>query len=400
MIGKFLGDVRDIAMRQLDAPVSECVISVPSGGSPDEIQMIVKAAKEAGFSHVHPLRECVAIALGHNMCENDAEDDDYYDRMLVCTINVGYYSSEYSIMDIHQGCIKVLASERCPIGGERMTGKLYEEVKTRFCAVNGIKTSDLNMRAQKKLFHACEVSKKSLLVKGSGPVLCESLYDGNDCNIPMSVQKIEACCSDVFKESAANITKFLSNNSITLESITHVIFAGGGMRMQKLQSICKSIFPASTEIIVSPEPEKSVMQGCRLCGHKLSIAPHASSKIKVIGTSIEICALKSPLSILLKHGKTLEIFPERTIIPAFRKIALTLNKDQKTIHVILGNKTPLAEVVLNTSAVSSGNANAHLLIVFESKSLITIGVVSNDTTVDSVDIDLSSRAIPPVTAAV
>lgn len=389
----FLANIKKLAESQeLGLSIDTCVISVPS--DLDDSAMtnlpVVKSAKKAGFEYVFLVKECIALILGHDLCTAYTGNCNEQSPKVALTVNIGQNYTEYALVKINQGSLKVIDAKRIEMGGESLTRKIFDHVKKRFMTTSKLDSDIFGKNSERRLLEVCEEAKKNLFNSGSANVLCESLCVGMDCNIPISIGRIDDCNEELYKMLTNEVHAFISKNNINVNDVSYLILAGGSMKMQKIQSLYKKNFPNST-VYVGNYPEESVVNGCCAYASKITSLSRKKALSLIRGTTCEAKLLNSAINLFLENGSCLELFPINTTIPSFAKVNLNLSKNQDTIHVAIGEKSPIIETVLATNIddLSNNSSPLQLLVVIENESLIKINLLHNDSIINSQEIAVS-----------
>eukprot|EP00924_Labyrinthula_sp_SR-Ha-C_P001484 maker-scaffold_55-snap-gene-1.1-mRNA-1 protein AED:0.17 eAED:0.66 QI:0/0/0/1/0/0/2/0/801 len=153
-------------LRIVDGKIgSDVVISVPYYWSQEQRQALLDACSIAGFDPLNLINSTTASALSYGIYKS-ARNEFSKEKVLVMFVDVGYSSTQVSIVEFVQGELRVRGTACNPsIGGRKMDLAIYEKFRQDFKEKTKLDV-DENAKSKMKLLDACEKAKQTLTPAG------------------------------------------------------------------------------------------------------------------------------------------------------------------------------------------------------------------------------------------
>ncbi|CAM9895072.1 unnamed protein product [Ectocarpus sp. 12 AP-2014] len=261
--------LKDIAEAFAGEPVGRCVISVPTGFSPEQREALRTVGKQAGlpFSLVVSDSVAAAIAYGldrpdHEMVLTSRDGGEFKPKRNIVVVDWGGGGVEATVLKRTDGVLSIVGKASDASAG----GGVFTERLVAFCAKDfKRRTGGLDIfeskRSVLKVTRACEEAVRTLSASAQADVYIEAAHEGCDMNVKISRTRFEDLCFDLYKAAGGVISKALAEAGMATDAVDTVLLAGGITQMPKVSSSVKATFPAGTHFGAGLFPDEAVAIG-------------------------------------------------------------------------------------------------------------------------------------------
>ncbi|XP_043264289.1 hypoxia up-regulated protein 1 isoform X1 [Colletes gigas] len=246
LLAQILHKGKEFAENSAGQKISEAVITVPGYFNQIERRALMQAADLAGIKVLQLINDYTAVALNYGIFRSKEINDTahyvmFYDMgassttaTVVSYQNVKTKEKGFVETNPHVSILGV-GYDRT-LGGLEVQLRLQHHLAKEFDALNKTSNSVFNNpRAMAKLFKEAGRVKNVLSANSDHVAQIEGLIDEHDFRVPVSREKIEQLCSDLFERVADPIKIALKTSDLTLDVISQVVLVGAGTRMPKVQ---------------------------------------------------------------------------------------------------------------------------------------------------------------------
>ncbi|GKD34568.1 heat shock 70 kDa protein 16-like protein, partial [Tanacetum coccineum] len=177
ILGMLFKHLKQIAEKNLESPVADCVIGIPSYFTDLQRREYLDAAAIAGLKPLRLMHDGTAIALGYGMYKTDLSD---VGPTIVVFVDIGHCDTQVTVAAFKQGQMKILShSFDNNLGGRDFDEVLFKHFAAQFKEKYEIDVSS-NARASIRLRASCEKVKKVLSANTEAPLSIECLIEDKD----------------------------------------------------------------------------------------------------------------------------------------------------------------------------------------------------------------------------
>ncbi|OAY55118.1 hypothetical protein MANES_03G128900v8 [Manihot esculenta] len=251
--------LKGITEKNLEMPVLDCVIGIPSYFTDLQRRAYLNAAAIAGLKPLRLMHDCTATALSYGIYKTDFSNSG---PTYVAFVDIGHCDMQVSIVSFESGHMRVLSHAfDSNLGGRDFDEVLFSYFAEQFKENYKIDVYS-NVRACIRLRAACEKLKKVLSANPEAPLNIECLMDEKDVKGFIKREEFERLASGLLERISVPCKKALADAGIPVGKIHSVELVGSGSRM-----------PASTKLLASlfgREPSRTlnasecVARGCAL----------------------------------------------------------------------------------------------------------------------------------------
>ena len=242
------------------------VLSIPSYYTGASWPLLAQAAEEAGFHVAQIITEHTAAVLAYGIGEMNNETDDLTqptESKYVLSIKCGGLFSHFALYELTNGLYKVLDS-RGPfcIGGKQYTEALVQFICEEFHRKYKLDPHE-SRRSMTKIRTAAANCKHILTTLQSTQIYIDSLMDGVDFNMQMSLARFESIIKPVINSFLQRLNEAIDKmfQLTNVKKIDEIVLLGGTMRIPKLQSAISTRCPEA-KLNVSLAADEVVAIGC------------------------------------------------------------------------------------------------------------------------------------------
>ncbi|KAM7250801.1 hypothetical protein ACFE04_022684 [Oxalis oulophora] len=177
LMGMLFAHLKDTAEKNLEIPVVDCVIGIPSYFTDLQRRAYLNAAAIAGLKPLRLVHDCTATALSYGIYKSDFSGGG---PTYVAFVDIGHCDTQVSIVSFTAGHMKVLSHAfDSNLGGRNFDEILFKYFAAQFKQQYNIDVYS-NVRASIRLRAACEKLKKVLSANAEAPLNIECLMDEKD----------------------------------------------------------------------------------------------------------------------------------------------------------------------------------------------------------------------------
>ncbi|KAI3745375.1 hypothetical protein L1987_58486 [Smallanthus sonchifolius] len=404
ILGMLFAHLKQMAEKNLEIPVSDCVIGIPSYFTDLQRRAYLDAAHIAGLNPLRLMHDCTAIALGYGIYKNDFSDSG---PTYVVFVDIGHCDTQVTVAAFEQGHLKILSHSF----DNHLGGRDFDEVLFKYFAKKIKEQYNIDVytstRACVRLRTSCEKLKKVLSANAEAPLNIECLMAETDVKGFIKREEFENLCSDLLQRVTVPCVKAVKDAGISVNNIYAIELVGSGSRVPVIMRILTSLFRREPRRTLNAS--ECVARGCSL--HCAMLSPTFRVREYQVEDSFPFAiGLQSDdgESIPLPNGT---LFPKGHPFPSVKMISLRrsdtfhleviyLNVDDLPFGVSpkVGQFTigpfPSSEIV---KVKVRFYLNLHGIVMIESASLIQEGYSSNNAHSHSermvVDNDMSNGGV-------
>ncbi|CAA2989882.1 heat shock 70 kDa 16, partial [Olea europaea subsp. europaea] len=300
ILAMLLTHLKQIAERNLETPISDCVIGVPSYLTDLQRHAYLNAAEIAGLKPLRLMHDCTATALGYGIYKTEFSSGGPAN---VVFVDIGHCDMQVAVASFEPGHMKILSHA----SDSNLGGRDFDEVLFRYFAAQFKEQYNIdvysNARASLRLRTSCEKMKKVLSANPEAPLNIECLMEEKDVKGFIKREDFEKLSSELLERVSIPCRKALLDSGLTLEKIHTVELVGSGSRIPAIAKILNSLF--------GKEPRRTVN----------------ASECVARGCALQ-CAMLSPIFRVreYEHGFFMVIpcFPETMSLTPFSKLVVSL----------------------------------------------------------------------------
>ncbi|TYG97160.1 hypothetical protein ES288_A10G015400v1 [Gossypium darwinii] len=259
ILGMLLSHLKQIAEKNLEMPVSECVIGIPSYFTDLQRRAYLDAATIAGLKPLRLLHDCTATALGYGIYKTDISNSS---PVYTVFVDIGHCDTQICIALFETGQMKIISHAfDCSLGGRDFDEVLFNHFASQFKERYNIDVFT-NIKASVRLRASCEKLKKVLSANAEAPLNIECLMDEKDVRGLIKREEFEKLSSDLLERITVPCRKVLADSGLTLDKINSVELVGSGSRIPAITRILASIFNREPSRTINAS--ECVARGCAL----------------------------------------------------------------------------------------------------------------------------------------
>ena len=259
IMAAMLVDLKEIAEKEHNTPVSDTVISVPAFFTEPERYAMLAAAQIAGLNCLRLLNETSATALAYGIYKTDlAEDKPFH----VAFVDVGHTATQVCVVALKKGHLAVLSNawDR-ELGGRSFENALFDHFVAEFDAKHKLDIKS-NPRASFRLRLAVEKAKKILTTNPEASLSVECLMNDVDVNSSVTRDKFEELIKPLLDNLLVPVNKAVKDAGLTVEQIDNVEVVGGSSRVPSVQRLLTEFFGREPNRTLNAK--ETVSRGCAL----------------------------------------------------------------------------------------------------------------------------------------
>ena len=318
--------------------IKDVIITIPANFNDGQRQATKDAAIIAGLNPILLLNEPTAASLAYGMhnrskvikyhkTETTDKTDDYNDDdfMKILVYDFGGGTLDVSLLDICDGIFTVKASSgNTHFGGadfdERLMVYCFNRFKVKY-GYTSIKFGDITGLSHQALRKQCENAKKILSTTTKTHVAVKNFYDGKNLLVPLTRDKFENICTDLFLMCLSPVQSILEDTDTDIEDVDEVILVGGMTRIPYIRKLIRTQFGKEGNCSVNPNEAISI--GAAIQGYlKRFPSDPFSDNIGLI----DVTSLSLGVELL---GGVMDILvPRKTSLPCEMSKVFTTDKDE------------------------------------------------------------------------
>ncbi|CAA3028831.1 heat shock 70 kDa 16 [Olea europaea subsp. europaea] len=259
ILAMLLTHLKQIAERNLETPISDCVIGVPSYLTDLQRRAYLNAAEIAGLKPLRLMHDCTATALGYGIYKTEFSSGGPAN---VVFVDIGHCDMQVAVASFEPGHMKILSHA----SDSNLGGRDFDEVLFRYFAAQFKEQYNIdvysNARASLRLRTSCEKMKKVLSANPEAPLNIECLMEEKDVKGFIKREDFEKLSSELLERVSIPCRKALLDSGLTLEKIHTVELVGSGSRIPAIAKILNSLFGKEPRRTVNAS--ECVARGCAL----------------------------------------------------------------------------------------------------------------------------------------
>ncbi|KAG0317762.1 adenyl-nucleotide exchange factor sse1 [Dissophora globulifera] len=255
----YLTKMREIAASETKAPVSDCVIAIPTWFTDVQRRAVLDAAEIAGLNVLRLINDSTAVALGYGITKTDLPEEKPRN---ICFVDIGHSSYTVSIVSYIKGqlTVKSRAFDK-HFGGRDFDRMLVDHFAAEFKTKYGIDVKS-NGKALIRLMAGCEKLKKILSANSQAPLNIESIMEDRDVASTMKRTEFEELAQDLIGRVEAPLKQALEDAGMTIADIDAVEMVGGSIRIPALKERIQAYF--GKELSSTLNQDEAVARGAAL----------------------------------------------------------------------------------------------------------------------------------------
>lgn len=251
--------LKQIAEKNLETPVSDCAIGIPSYFTDLQRRAYLHAAEIAGLKPLRLMHDCTATALGYGIYKTDFAETGPTN---VVFVDIGHCDTQVSVVVFEHGHMKILShSFDMNLGGRDFDEVLFRYFAAQFKEQYHIDVYS-NTRASIRLRVSCEKLKKVLSANPEAPLNIECLMDEKDVKGFIKREDFEKLSSELLDRISIPCRKALADSGLSVDKIHSIELVGSGSRIPAILRILTSLF--GREPRRSLNASECVARGCAL----------------------------------------------------------------------------------------------------------------------------------------
>ncbi|KAK6932316.1 Heat shock protein 70 family [Dillenia turbinata] len=259
ILGMLLGHLKSIAEKNLEMPISDCVIGIPSYFTDLQRREYLNAASIAGLKPLRLIHECTAIALGYGIYKNDFSNSG---PTHVVFVDIGHCDTQVCVAAFENGYMKILSHGfDSNLGGRDFDEVLFRHFAAEFREKYRIDVYS-NVRACIRLRAACEKVKKILSANPEAQLRIECLMEERDVKLSIMREEFEKLSSDLLDRVCVPCRKAMADSRLHVDKIHSVELVGSGSRIPAITKLIASTFGKDPRRTLNAS--ECVARGCAL----------------------------------------------------------------------------------------------------------------------------------------
>lgn len=251
--------LKEVAEKNLEMPVADCVIGIPSYFTDLQRRAYLNAATIAGLKSLRLMHDCTATALSYGIYKTDFSNAG---PTYIAFVDIGHCDIQVSIVSFEAGHMRVLSHAfDSNLGGRDFDEVLFSYFATQFKENYKIDVYS-NVRACIRLRAACEKLKKVLSANAEAPLHIECLMDEKDVKGFIKREEFERLASELLERICVPCKKALADSGIPVGKIHSVELVGSGSRIPSITKLLASLFGREPSRTLNAS--ECVAHGCAL----------------------------------------------------------------------------------------------------------------------------------------
>ncbi|PIN21150.1 Molecular chaperones HSP105/HSP110/SSE1, HSP70 superfamily [Handroanthus impetiginosus] len=239
ILAMLLAHLKQITEKNLEMPISNCVIGIPSYFTALQRRAYLNAAEIAGLKPLRLMHDCAAIGLGYGIYKTDFPNRGPTN---VVFVDIGHSDTQVAIVSFEPGHMKVLSHAfDSNLGGRDFDDVLFRHFAAQFKEQYNIDVYS-STRASIRLRAACEKLKKVLSANPEAPLNIECLMEEKDVKGYIKRDEFEKLASALLERISIPCRKALLESGLAVETIHTVELVGSGSRIPAITKMVNSLF--------------------------------------------------------------------------------------------------------------------------------------------------------------
>lgn len=324
-----LNKMKKTAEDYIGETVTDAVITCPAWFDNSAREATKLAGEMCGLNVLRIINEPTAAILASNIVTTDKEK-----KVMVADIGCG--TTDFSVCDISNGVVEVLASKGDVfLGGSDFDNAIAEWIISEFKNENGIDLHN-DKQALSRVIEAAEKAKIELSTSASSEINLPyiTVKDGTPVHIAKTLTraKLEQFTKDLVDKIIACGKKALEAAKINKNELDCILLVGGQSRSVAIQEALSKEF--GTELNKSVNPDEAVAEGAAIQANTIVGGSNASDILLLDVTPLT-------LGIETMGGVMTTLVEANTTIPCTKEQVFTTAASNQTsvqIHVLQGER--------------------------------------------------------------
>ena len=322
-----LQKLKNDAEKQLGAPVTQAVITVPAYFNDAQRQATKDAGKIAGLEVLRIINEPTAAALAYGLDKTNKDE-----KILVFDLGGGTF--DVSILELGDGVFEVAATAGDNhLGGDDWDQRIIDWMANKFKVENGIDLRQDKMALQ-RLKEAAEKAKMELSSTTQAninlPFITADASGPKHLDYTLTRAEFERITKDLLDRVKKPVEQALKDAGLKAGDIDEVILVGGSTRMPAVQDIVKKL--TGKEPNMSVNPDEVVAMGAAVQGGVLAGDVEGILLLDVTPLSLGVETM---------GGVMTKMIDRNTTIPTRKTEIYSTAADNQTsveVHVLQGER--------------------------------------------------------------
>ncbi|KAI9198050.1 hypothetical protein LWI28_009145 [Acer negundo] len=259
ILGMLFSNLKQITEKDLNMPISDCVIGIPCYFTDLQRRAYLDAAAIAGLKPLRLMHDCTATALGYGIYKTDFSN---VGATNVVFVDIGHCNTQVCVVSFESGSMKILSHAfDASLGGRDFDEVLFCYFAAQFKEQYNIDVYT-NIKASIRLRTSCEKMKKVLSANAEAPINIECLMDEKDVKGFIKREEFEQLSLVLLERISVPCLKALADSGLALESIHSVELVGSGSRIPAITRMLASFFKREPGRTINAS--ECVARGCAL----------------------------------------------------------------------------------------------------------------------------------------
>ncbi|GJZ92325.1 heat shock 70 kDa protein 16-like protein [Tanacetum coccineum] len=252
----FFAHLKQITEINLESPIEECVIGIPSYFTDLQRREYLDAAIIAGLKPLKLMQDCTAIALAYGMHKTDFPKSPTN----VIFVDIGHCDTQVMVAAFERSQLKVLShSFDQDLGGRDFDEVLFKHFASQFKEKYNIDVYS-NTRASIRLRAACERLKKVLTDNSEAPLSIHRLIGDTNVEGFITREEFEILSLELLERIIVPCIKAVKDSGLSVDKIYAIELAGSGSRIPAIRRKLTSVL--WKEPNRTPNASEYVARGC------------------------------------------------------------------------------------------------------------------------------------------
>ena len=248
---EILKHLKGVAETALEQKVSQAVITVPAYFNDAQRNATKRAGELAGLEVVRILNEPTAAALAYGL-------DKLEDQSTVAVYDLGGGTFDISILELHDGVFRVLATQGDTLlGGDDIDTALAEFIWRE--GGDGSAFSKLDSSVTAAVLGCAETAKKELSENAATTVRLPFVLPGHNLELEITREDFDRVSRPILRRTVSPCRQALADSGVSLEKLDAVILVGGSTRSPGVRALVAEVFEQEPD--TGQHPDEAIALG-------------------------------------------------------------------------------------------------------------------------------------------